>query len=50
MRLQTLTAKFPTERPPDPANESGVAVGAATGAHIFLALDEHVQAFADELD
>ncbi len=33
MRLQTLTGKFPTKRPPDPANESPGAVGAAIGAH-----------------
>jgi hypothetical protein len=32
MRRQTLTGKFPTERPPDPENGSPGAVGTATGA------------------
>jgi hypothetical protein len=32
MRRQTLTGKFPTERPPDPENGSPDAVGTARGA------------------
>ena len=31
MRLQTLTARFPTEKPPDPKNESPGTVGTVTG-------------------
>jgi hypothetical protein len=34
MPLQSLTGKFPTERPPDPANGSPGTVGTATGAEI----------------
>jgi hypothetical protein len=34
MRRQTLTGKFPTERPPDPENGNPGAVGTATGAEI----------------
>lgn len=34
MRLQSLTGKFPTERPPDPDNGSPGTVGTVTGAEI----------------
>ena len=34
MRLQTLTARFPTEKPPDPKNESPGTVGTVTGAEV----------------
>ena len=34
MRLQTLTAKFPTEKPPDPKNESPGTVGTAIGTEV----------------
>jgi hypothetical protein len=34
MRLQTVTGKFPTEKPPDPENGNPGAVGTATGAKV----------------
>jgi hypothetical protein len=34
MRLQTLTGKFPTERPPDHENKSPGAEDTATGAEV----------------
>jgi hypothetical protein len=34
MRRQTLTGKFPTDKPPDPENGSPGAVATATGAEV----------------
>ena len=40
MRLQTVTGKFPTEKPPDPENGNPGAVGTATGAESAVFCDQ----------